>query len=282
MSLLNLDDLNEIEIINYIKRALEFKGGLKVSYRDVKIGNLFFEPSTRTQYSFEVAAYNLGCNVVTFNEQTSSTKKGESLLDTVVTFEAFGVDALVIRSSQEKFYEELNDIKIPIINGGDGSCDHPTQVLLDLMTIYQEYNKFEGLNVLIVGDIKHSRVARCNYKAMNKLKMNVKLVAPNELRGDYGEYVDFDEHVADADVIMMLRVQNERHDQLNDYPHKLYQLNSERLKLTKKDAIVLHPGPYNRGVEITDCVIDSSQSRIKQQVNNGVYIRMAVLENEIR
>jgi len=282
MSLLNLDDVTVDEILRIIKQATDFKNGKVVNYDGKKIiGNLFFEPSTRTQYSFETAAYRLGCQVVTLDVSNSSILKGETLYDTVDTFACFNLDALVIRDSRRGYYETLLDIDIPIINGGDGDGDHPTQVLLDLMTIYEQFGKFSGLRVCIVGDIRHSRVARTSFKMMTKLGMKVKFVAPDVFKTDFGVYGEFDDDLEMMDVIYMLRFQNERHGDKYLFETINYQMNEQRLSKINSNAIIMHPGPFNRGVEITDVVVKSSQCVINNQVTNGVYIRMVVLNDEL-
>lgn len=282
MNLLTMNQMSEANIMEIINSALEFKKGKVVDYNFKKIVcSLFFEPSTRTQYSFEVAAKRLNCQTITFNPETSSTQKGETFYDTIKTFESFDVDAMVIRHGIDSYFDQIDNVKCPIVNGGDGSSHHPTQSLLDLMTIYEEFNTFEGLNVLICGDIKHSRVAGSNYEAMTKLGMNVSFSAPMELRGNYGEYVDIDETINKYDVIMLLRVQLERHDgdiTVDNYNQK-YGMNIKRINKMKTGGIIMHPAPFNIDVELTREVVDHKVSRILAQSNNGVYIRMAVLDN---
>ena len=182
MNILKLEDLKVEEIEELLENAIKFKkGSKKIDYNGKKvIANLFFEPSTRTHYSFEMAEYKLGCKTIEFTEETSSIKKGESLYDTVKTFESIGVDAIVIRHREDEYYNKLKNINIPIINAGDGKKDHPSQSLLDLMTIKEEFGKFEGLKVLIIGDIKHSRVAHSNIKVMERLGMEVYTSGPQE------------------------------------------------------------------------------------------------------
>ncbi len=281
MNLFNLLDFDEEKIMYFVKKALAFKKGEnKVNYNgDKVIALLFFEPSTRTHYSFDVAAKRLGMQVVTFESENSALKKGETFRDTVKTFESFQVDGFVIRDRQKDYYKLLEDVKTPIINGGDGNGFHPTQSLLDLVTIYEHFGKFEGLKAVIVGDIAHSRVARTNYEIMKKLKMDVKLVADENLRSDYGEYVEVDDIIEDVDVFMLLRVQLERHDinyETGFYNAK-YGLNKQRLEKLNKNAIIMHPAPFNLGVELTEDVLEDSRCKIFTQSENGVYLRMAVL-----
>lgn len=246
------------------------------------VANLFFEPSTRTQYSFITAQEKLNCKVINFNASGSSLIKGETFYDTLKTFEAFNVDALVVRSSISQWYKPFeNDFRVKLINAGDGNTDHPSQTLLDLLTIKQHFNKLEGLKVLIVGDIIHSRVAHSNIDAFKKMGMEVFLSAPKEFQDNKYSYVDFDETINKVDVINMLRIQNERLEEkininIEDY-NKQYGLNLQRLNKSKPSAIVIHPAPFNRNVEINDDVIEHKKSKIFKQMENGVYIRMAML-----
>ena len=282
-NLLRLQDLSIEEINNILDLAQSIKDK-KISplVENKIIANLFFEPSTRTHYSFATAEARLGCKTIDFSPNSSSMKKGETFYDTIKTFESFGVDGLVIRDAKNQWYKELIDkIKVPIINAGDGSADHPTQTLLDLLTIKQEFGKFEGLKVLVVGDISHSRVAHSNILNMRRLGMEVFVSAPDIFKDNQYNYVDFDEYISKVDVINMLRIQNERLEKDCKYNvqqyNKEFGLNNERLKKMKPNAIIIHPAPFNRNVEINDDVIESKPSRIFKQISNGVYIRMAVL-----
>ena len=279
--LLTLKDLKTEKIIELIEYAIKLKKGHKVTYPNKKVVTLFYENSTRTHYSFQCALMNLGINVIQCNTSSSSVQKGESLYDTVRTFEYLGVDGIVIRSSQDEYFKELENINIPIFNGGDGSSNHPTQSLLDLMTIYEEYGKFEGLKCCIVGDIVHSRVAHTNIEIMQRLGMEVYISGPEEFNDNSGKFIPFDQAIKEMDVIMLLRVQFERHQEqmslsIEDY-HKQYGLTIERVKQMKNNAIIMHPAPVNRGVEISDDVVECEKSRIFKQMTNGVYIRMAVI-----
>ena len=283
--LLTLKDLSTEKIIELIKYAEKLKKGFRISYPDKKIATLFFENSTRTQYSFQVAMMNLGIKVVDFDTQLSSIAKGESLYDTVRTFEALGVDGVVIRHSKDQYYKELENIKIPIFNGGDGKSDHPTQSLLDLMTIHEEFGKFEGLKVCMVGDISHSRVAHTNIEIMNRLGMDVYISGPKEFNDNSAKYIPLDEAVETMDVIMLLRVQFERHQEkmkisVEEY-HEKYGMTKDRMLKMKDNAIIMHPAPINRGVEIADEVAECDKSRIYKQMTNGVYIRMAVISDAL-
>ncbi len=283
--LLTLKDLSTEKILELIKYALKLKKGFRISYPDKKIATLFFENSTRTQYSFQCALMNLGIKVVDFDTQLSSIAKGESLYDTVRTFEALGVDGVVIRHSKDEYFKELENIKIPIFNGGDGKTNHPTQSLLDLMTIYEEFGHFEGLKCCIVGDISHSRVAHTNIEVMRRLGMEVYISGPKEFDDASAEWVNFDEAIKTMDVIMLLRVQFERHQEkmkmtVAEY-HEKYGMTVERVKNMKEKAIIMHPAPINRGVEIASEVAECEKSRIYKQMTNGVYIRMAVISDSL-
>jgi aspartate carbamoyltransferase catalytic subunit len=229
-----------------------------------------------------MAALKLGCKTQNFDAVNSSLKKGESLYDTVKTFEMFGVDAVVIRHVENEYYKQLvGKINVPILNAGDGTGNHPSQSLLDLLTIRQEFGKFEGLKVVIVGDVSHSRVAHTNFKIMQRLGMEVYTSGPQEYKEEGYNYVNFDDIIDKVDVVMLLRVQHERHSEkmketLEEY-HKLYGLNSVRVETMKKNAIIMHPAPFNRNVEIADDVVECEKSRIFKQVQNGVFVRMALL-----
>lgn len=281
--LTRLSDFTVEEIMEILERANRYASGETIPQLEGKVvANLFFEPSTRTQYSFMMAEQKLGLKTMDFTAETSSVQKGETLYDTVKTFEAIGVDGVVIRHPQNNYFEELiPNLNIPIFNGGDGSGNHPTQSLLDLLTIYQEYGKFEGLKIAIVGDIAHSRVAHTNIEVMNRLGMEVHLVAPEQFQEEGYTWENLDEVLEEMDIIMLLRVQHERHDggmQLTkEEYHKQYGLTVEREKRMKEGAIIMHPAPFNRGVEIADDVVECKRSRIFKQMSNGVFIRMAVL-----
>ncbi|MCI8352951.1 MAG: aspartate carbamoyltransferase catalytic subunit [Clostridia bacterium] len=282
MNILNLDKFSVQEINEILDLAEEFKNGKEVDYKGKKvISNLFFEPSTRTHYSFDMAALRLGCRTQNFDAGNSSLKKGESLYDTVKTFESFGTDAIVIRHVDNEYYKQLEGIKTPILNAGDGTGNHPSQSLLDLLTIRGEFGKFEGLKVVIVGDIKHSRVAHTNFKVMKKLGMEVYTSGPLEYKEEGYNYIELEEILDKVDVVMLLRVQHERHQtqmqETKEEYHKMYGLNKERVARMKQNAIIMHPAPFNRGVEIADDVVECEKSRIFKQVQNGVYVRMAMI-----
>ena len=283
--LLTLKDLSTDKIKELIKYAMKLKKGFRISYPDKKIATLFFENSTRTQYSFHCALMNLGIKVVDFDTQLSSIAKGESLYDTVRTLEALGVDGVVKIHSQDRYFDELTNIKIPIFNGGDGKANHPTQSLLDLMTIYEEYGKFEGLKCCIIGDISHSRVAHTNIEVMQRLGMDVYISGPEEFNDNSAKWIPIDEAIKTMDVVMLLRIQFERHKEkmkmtVEEY-HEKYGLTVERVKQMKDNAIIMHPAPINRGVEIASEVAECEKSRIYKQMTNGVYIRMAVISDAL-
>ncbi|MCY8462872.1 aspartate carbamoyltransferase catalytic subunit, partial [Bacillus spizizenii] len=249
---------------------------------------LFFEPSTRTRFSFEVAEKKLGMNVLNLDGTSTSVQKGETLYDTIRTLESIGVDVCVIRHSEDEYYKELvSQVNIPILNAGDGCGQHPTQSLLDVMTIYEEFHTFKGLTVSIHGDIKHSRVARSNAEVLTRLGARVLFSGPSEWQDEenlFGTYVTMDEAVESSDVVMLLRIQNERHQSAvsqDDYLNK-YGLTVERAERMKQHAIIMHPAPVNRGVEIDDCLVESEKSRIFKQMQNGVFIRMAVIQRALQ
>lgn len=283
--LLTLKDLSTDKIQELIRYAEKLKKGFRIQYPDKKIATLFFENSTRTHYSFQVALMNLGISVVDFNTEVSSINKGESLYDTVRTFEALGVDGVVIRHSKDEYFKDLETIRIPIFNGGDGKSNHPTQSLLDLMTIHEEFGKFEGLKCCILGDISHSRVAHSNIEVMQRLGMEVYISGPEEFNDNSAPWISVDEAVKNMDVIMLLRIQFERHKEKmgmsKEEYHQKYGMTYERMKAMKDNAIIMHPAPINRGVEIADSVAECEKSRIYKQMTNGVYVRMAVISDAL-
>ncbi len=283
--LLSLRDLSNEKIMELIKYAIKLKNGFRITYPDKKIATLFFENSTRTHYSFQCALMNLGIKVVDLNTSASSVNKGETLYDTVRTFEALGVDGVVIRHSKDQYYKELEGIKIPIFNGGDGASDHPTQSLLDLMTIYEEYGHFEGLKCCMIGDISHSRVAHSNIEVMRRLGMEVYISGPEEFNDNSAEWISIDEACKTMDIVMLLRVQFERHKEkmnmsVEEY-HEKFGLTQKRVDMMKDNAIIMHPAPINRGVEIASEVAECPKSRIYKQMTNGVYVRMAVISDSL-
>ena len=292
--LLGLEDLSREEIIELLDTAEGFR---EVSTRSVKkvpalrgrvVVNLFFEPSTRTRTSFELAGARLSADVLNFSGSSSSTSKGETLNDTALNIEAMGVDIVVVRHSCSGAAYQLSQVLgCSVINAGDGAHEHPTQALLDIFTIRQHKPDLEGLKVAIVGDVSHSRVARSNIWGLQKLGAEVYAVGPSTLVPNglsrLGVKVshNLDEVLEEVDVFNMLRIQKERQERglfptIREYA-KLYGLNGERMKRVKEDALVLHPGPINRGVELTPEVADGSRSVILDQVSNGLAVRMAAL-----
>ncbi len=273
---------------------------LEISKRDVKkvptlrgktVINLFFEPSTRTRTSFEIAAKRLSADIINFSPLDSSLKKGESIIDTIKTILSMKVDLIVIRHSDSGTVRMVDGfVNIPVINAGDGKHQHPTQALLDLYTIKKRFGKFEGLKAAIVGDFLNSRVARSNMNLFEKMGMDVTVVSPTMfLPEDFsGMKVKhcIDDVIEDADIIYILRMQFERQDR-KFYPsvmeyNRFLGLDMERLKRMKPGSIVMHPGPVNRGIEITDEVMDTSGKLaekivIEEQVTFGVAVRMAIL-----
>ncbi|MEI5906105.1 aspartate carbamoyltransferase catalytic subunit [Bacillus spongiae] len=289
-SLVTMNDLTVEEIESILEDATKFKNGEKwEKEKKSYVANLFFEASTRTKSSFEMAEHRLGLQILSFDTGTSSVVKGETLYDTVKTLESIGVDAVVIRHGQDRYFDELSGVTIPILNGGDGCGNHPTQCLLDLLTIKEEFGKFEGLKVLIVGDITHSRVARSNAEALTKLGASVRFSGPPEWFKEefsrYGEFIQLDEAVEDSDVIMLLRIQHERHKETasltKEEYHEQFGLTVQREARMKQGSIIMHPAPVNRDVELANTLVEANRSRIFKQMENGVYVRMAVLKRAL-
>ena len=284
-SLLSMRDLSVEDIYSILDDARLFNSSFKdwqLPMQKALVANLFFEASTRTHFSFESAQHQLGCQVADFAAGASSVTKGETLYDTVRTFESIGYDMVVIRHSQDEYFKELENINIPILNAGDGAGNHPTQCLLDLLTMYNEFKDFKGLNVVIAGDIQHSRVAASNKQALEKLGANVFFAGPEEWQREGYPTMDFDEACKWADVVMMLRIQRERGASLanmsdEEYLEK-YGLNDRRYQMMKENAIIMHPAPVNRGVEIADHLVEAKKSRIFEQMSNGVLVRKAVIK----
>lgn len=292
--LLDLADLSSDEILHILDTA---KGFQEVSTRSVKkvpalrgrvVVNMFFEDSTRTRMSFELAAQRLSADVIDFTERVSSTKKGETLLDTARNIEAMGVDIMVLRHPAPGSALHLSQgVSCCVVNAGDGAHAHPTQALLDLFTIRERKGRIDGLNVAIVGDINHSRVARSDINGLQKLGANVTLVGPPTLVPrafeEMGAHVshDLEEIAGQMDVISLLRIQKERMSS-SGFPSvreyvRLFGMNSDRLKRCKPDVLIMHPGPVNRGIELAADVADGPHSSILRQVTNGLAVRMAVL-----
>lgn len=251
------------------------------SLEDRCVANLFFEPSTRTRLSFDLAAQRLGAYVVTLDPESSSTVKGESLRDTVMTVAGIGADILVVRHGEAGTPQTISDwTGLPVINAGDGVGEHPTQALLDAVTLQRRFETLDGLRMAIVGDVVHSRVAGSLIHAMPTLGVDLTLVAPPHwLPADPAVrcLTDLDEVLAATDVLYLLRVQTERGGVIDDAYVSRYGLDATRASRMKEDSVVMHAGPLNRGVEISDEVAESPRSLIAEQVRNGVPTRMAVL-----
>ncbi|MGF7046180.1 aspartate carbamoyltransferase catalytic subunit [Paenibacillus sp. DS2015] len=292
-SLLGLKDLSRNEIESILDRAAYWESQSEKVVPMLNsqfVANMFFENSTRTRFSFEMAEKRLGAQVLNFAAAASSVDKGESIYDTVRTLESMGIDAGVIRLKPDGVLQHLAEtVNIPLINAGDGNNEHPTQALLDLYTMRKKFGSLKGLKVSIIGDIQHSRVARSDLWALKKFGAEVRFCAPNSMRApeleQYAPYVSMDEAM-EADVVMMLRVQLERHatgilKSAAEYRVQ-YGLTEARAAKLSKDTIIMHPAPVNRNVEIDDLVVESSQSMIFPQMSNGVPIRMAVIERALK
>lgn len=294
MNFLSIREMERPEIAKLLRSAASLKkdslSGKKLpAFPDKTVGLLFFEDSTRTRVGFEMAARRLGIGFTSFGVKGSSMSKGESLKDTVLTLKNEGVDGLVIRHEAAgapnvaaRFFDG------PVINAGDGMHEHPTQALADATTILEHRKKLDGLVVSIVGDVMHSRVARSNIWLLSKMGATVRLVAPRTLMPPYKELIPAEFHYSlktgldGADVVMTLRMQMERMENglissLGEYA-SMYQVNSGTLRYAKPDALVMHPGPVNRGLELDDLTVDGKQSVINEQVENGVYVRMAIFD----
>ncbi|AEV94781.1 aspartate carbamoyltransferase catalytic subunit [Pediococcus claussenii] len=289
--LTSIEGFNEEQILHKINLAEEYKKGRQIELkRPVYAANLFFENSTRTKVSFEMAETRLGIQIMGFETERSSIKKGETLNDTVLTLQSIGVDFTVIRHSQNEYYKEITEgnRQISIINAGDGSGQHPSQSLLDMMTIYEEFGEFSGLKILIMGDLRHSRVAHSNAQILKKLGATLYFSGPSEWYDSkfdqYGKYVAIDDVISVVDVVMLLRIQTERMESeetgfnVSQY-HKKFGLTKSRAKRMGENAIIMHPAPVNRGVEIASELVESDASRIFKQMSNGVFMRMAIIED---
>jgi aspartate carbamoyltransferase catalytic subunit len=297
--LLGIEELDRSEIESILARAKDFQPlqsqSLKKldTLRGKMIVNLFYEASTRTRTSFEIAAKRMGADAISITASASSVSKGESLVDTLNTLAAMRPDAIVMRHAASGAPHFLSRyLPTPIINAGDGTHEHPTQALLDARTILDRRERLEGLRVAIIGDIAHSRVARSNIHLLSRFGAQIVLCGPasllpqelNQLAPGVSLTTDIREAIRDCDVIMMLRVQLERQHEAafpaSEY-FQFYGLRLEHLDLAKPDAIVMHPGPINRGRELSSEVADFQRSVILNQVENGIAVRMAVLERVI-
>jgi aspartate carbamoyltransferase catalytic subunit len=292
--LVGIKEISAQDIELVLDTASSFKEVLK---RDIKkvpalrgmtAVNLFFEPSTRTRTSFELAEKRLSMDVINFSVPTSSVVKGETLLDTIKTIEAYGINFIIIRHASSGVPHFISQyVEASVINAGDGANEHPTQALLDAFTIREKKGALKGLTVAVVGDVLHGRVAKSNIYCLRKLGVNVRVIGPQTLVprwfDDLGvvRVTDLNEGLADADVVMMLRIQMERltrgYFPTTDEYSRFWGLTLKRMKRARPDVIVMHPGPMNRGIEITSEAADSPNSVILDQVINGVAVRMAVL-----
>jgi aspartate carbamoyltransferase catalytic subunit len=299
--LLTLDGLPRADIERLLDRAQGFvrplgdRPPISTALTGVTVANLFTEPSTRTRVSFELAAKRLGADVVNLEVQLSSRVKGESMLDTVFTLQSLHVDVMVIRDPEAGVPDLVATNVAPhvsVLSAGEAHVSHPTQGLLDALTVRQHKKRFDKLGIAIVGDIRHSRVARSSYHVFRTLGVaDLRIVAPEALMPTAQEFAGCSRHTTlesglkGVDVVMMLRIQKERMGQVDlpdaDRYFSMYGLNPERLELARPDAIVMHPQPMNRGIEIASDVADGKQSVIRDQVRNGVAVRMAVLADVI-
>jgi len=291
--ILSIEELSKDEIELILSTAESFK---EVSERDIKkvptlrgrtIINLFYEASTRTRTSFEIAAKRMSADAINISTSSSSVVKGETLKDTAKNLEAMNPDCIVLRHPSSGSPQILAKyVKCSVINAGDGSHEHPSQALLDMLTVKERFGKIEGLNITIVGDIAHSRVARSNIYGFTKLGAKVTVVGPPTMMPSGIENIGcsvsnrIEDAISNADVIMMLRIQLERHEvplfpTIREYS-RLFGLDSKKLETAKKDVVILHPGPINRGVEISPEIADGPYSLILDQVKNGVAVRMAL------
>ncbi|TCK27957.1 aspartate carbamoyltransferase [Ancylobacter aquaticus] len=293
--LLGIEGLSPQEIVGLLDLAEEFVllnrqvEKKRATLRGRTQINLFFEASTRTQASFEIAGKRLGADVMNMSVSTSSLKKGETLIDTAATLNAMHPDVLIVRHSASGAVELLaRKVDCAVVNAGDGAHEHPTQALLDALTIRRNKGRIQGLTVAICGDITHSRVARSNILLLQALGAQVRVVAPPTLlpkdieRFGVAVHGDMRTGLADVDIVMMLRLQRERMNgsyvpSVKEYFH-FWGLDEAKLRFAKPDALVMHPGPMNRGVEIDSAVADGAQSLIREQVEMGVAVRMAVLD----
>ena len=300
-SFVSVEKLTVAEVGALIERAEYFKkGGARPHLtHPVYVTNMFFENSSRTHTSFEMAERKLGLTVIPFDAAHSSTQKGETLYDTSLIMAALGINLEVIRHSENEYYEKLihpnknQHLNIGVINAGDGSGQHPSQCLLDMMTIHEHFGHFKDLKVAIVGDITNSRVAKSNMELLTRLGAKVYFSGPDywydKQYDKYGEYLPIDELVAQMDVMMLLRVQHERHAgdpneakfDAKKY-HDKYGINQKRYNAMKDDAIIMHPGPINHDVELSGNLVEAPKCRFVRQMENGVFMRMAMIEAVMR
>jgi len=282
MYLEKLSSLSVKDIEKLINDAILFKKGNPLLLKNKYICNIFLEPSTRTKTSFIIAETNAEMKIINIDEDSSSFKKNETLIDTIITLKSMGIKNFVIRSRTSEHFLNKNKINdITIINGGCGRDSHPTQVLLDLVTIKEHFGKFKDLKILFCGDLHNSRVYHDNKNTMEKLGMKIFTCGPNNLVKNFQDttHIKDTKNLSEFDIVMFLRVQHERHeDEFSvDGYNKKFGLNKDNIKTLSKEAIIMHPGPVNRGVEIENDLVYTNKSKITEQVKNGVYARMAIL-----
>lgn len=293
-NLLSIEQLNKQEILGIFELAKEMKNHLKKgelleTLKGKTVATLFYENSTRTKTSFALACKYLGATTVDLGISTSSVQKGESIIDTVLTLQALKTDAVVIRHQTSGIHEYLSkNVECSVINAGDGCHSHPTQALLDGFTMFEQFGSLNNLKVAIIGDLKHSRVFRSNVVLLNKFGVKPFVFAPKTLMPCAVEQLDvvacenLQQAMENADVVMCLRIQLERQEKgmfpsIREYA-KFYGVNLDNIKNAKPDAVIMHPAPVNRGVELTHDSVDCEQSLINEQVTNGLCVRMAVLQ----
>lgn len=287
-SFLDTDSLSPEQTLSLFEKAKKIRSRKPYPAQNKTAALMFFEPSTRTRASFEMAAYRLGLHVLTLDPSKSSVVKGETIEDTASNIEALGPDCIVVRHSGAGMPQQLSrKVKIPVINAGDGMRAHPTQALLDAFTILEERGQIKGEKVLLVGDVMHSRVARSNFSLLTKLGATIGVCAPSTLRPErlreegYNLFTSLEEGLEWASVCMLLRIQTERMQAFQipsmDEYHARFGLTNEKLRYFRKDGIIMHPGPVNRGVEISSQAMEDSRCKILTQVRNGVFVRSALL-----
>lgn len=296
--LIDIENISKEDILNIVNLAKEFKNGTKKSDVEKKtLALMFYENSTRTRCSFEIAGQNLGMNIINFDANSSSLSKGESLKDTIENLYFLGVNAVVIRHNLSGIINNvMRLVKYPIhfINGGDGTHAHPSQALLDFYTMLEKIKSVEGKKITIIGDVTHSRVAKSNIRLLSKFGANIHICAPSYLQFENTQAFDVTYHdnvkeaIKDSNVVMVLRVQNERHEK-EGYPDsseykRLYEIDTKSLKqYASKDVILMHPGPANRNIEVSSELLDNQLGKtILEQAQNGVFVRMAILNTLLK
>lgn len=296
--LIDIENISKEDILNIVNLAKEFKNGTKKSDVEKKtLALMFYENSTRTRCSFEIAGQNLGMNIINFDANSSSLSKGESLKDTIENLYFLGVNAVVIRHNLSGIINNvMRLVKYPIhfINGGDGTHAHPSQALLDFYTMLEKIKSVEGKKITIIGDVTHSRVAKSNIRLLSKFGADIHICAPSYLQFENTQAFDVTYHdnvkeaIKDSNVVMVLRVQNERHEK-EGYPDsseykRLYEIDTKSLKqYASKDVILMHPGPANRNIEVSSELLDNQLGKtILEQAQNGVFVRMAILNTLLK